>query len=154
MDSPALNARSRRVSQDAQDMVCVKDRNALASHHMLALHVVFSSVPTSAPESVCVMPRMTTPANVRTNMQDRVANSRRSIATRGVRLCTRRDRIRDACVMMDTVLSRIVRTNLADSKDVTQVPVLTVYVSVLLGLVENIARKLVVVLLDATLDHV
>ena len=131
MDSPVLNARSRRVSRDVQDMVCVKDRNAPASHHMLVLRVVFSSVPTSAPESVCVMPRMTTPVNVLQTVQDRVANSRRSIATRGVRLCTRRDRIRDAFVTRVTVLSRIVRTNLADSKDVTQVPVLTVYVSAL-----------------------
>jgi len=135
-------------------MDLVKDKSVSATHNGEVHRVVFSSVPTSAPESVCVMPRMITPVNVLQTVQDRVANSRRSIATRGVRLCTRRDRIRDAFVMKDTVLSRIVRTNLADSKDVTQVPVLTVYVSVLLGLVENIARKLVVVSKDATLDHV
>jgi len=98
-------------------MDLVKDKSVSATHNGEVHRVVFSSVPTSAPESVCVMPRMTTPANVRTNMQDRVANSRRSIATT-VKRCTRRDRIRDACVTRVTVLSRIVPRNLADSEGV------------------------------------
>ena len=126
-----INVRSRAAHEGALDEVCVKDRNAYAIRNSKVLPVVFGNVRSGARALVSVMPRMTTLVSVRMIVQEMVVNSRKSIVTREVKLCMRRDRIRDVCVTTDTAPNRTARTNLAESRDVTRELALTVFVSVL-----------------------